>query len=49
LVPRFKSAPAGLSLCAGINYDQKTGQLRVGNKYLAYLAPAQPQLANHSK
>lgn len=44
-VPRFKSAPAGLSKCTGIAYDQKTGQLRVGGKYIAYLASAQPQLA----
>lgn len=49
LVPRFKSAPAGLSRCTGIAYDQKTGQLRVGSKYLAYLAPAQPQLATTSR
>jgi hypothetical protein len=46
MVPRFTSAPVGLSRCTGIAYDQKTGQLRVGSKYLAYLAPSQPQLAN---
>ena len=45
-VPRFKSAPAGISRCTGIAYDQKTGQIRVGSKYIAYLAPSQPQLAN---
>ena len=49
LVPRFKSPPAGLSRCAGIAYDQKTGQLRVGSKFIAYLAPAQPQLATTSR
>lgn len=45
-VPRFKSAPAGISSCTGMAYDQKTGQLRIGSKYVAYLAPSQPQLAN---
>ena len=49
LVPRFKSPPAGLSRCAGIAYDQKTGQLRVGSKFIAYLAPAQPQLVTTSR
>jgi hypothetical protein len=45
-VPRFEAAPAGISKCTGITYDQKSGQLRVGSKYIAYLAPSQPQLAN---
>jgi len=45
LVPRFASAPAGLEFCPGFAYDEKTRQLRVGGKYLAYLAAAQPQLA----
>lgn len=45
LVPRFASAPEGLDRCPGFAYDEKTRQLRVGGKYLAYLASAQPQLA----
>lgn len=45
LMPRFNSRPAGLAWCTGIAYDQKTGQHRVGRKFLAYLAPSQPQLA----
>jgi hypothetical protein len=44
-VPRFPTAPAGLNRCSGIAYDKQTGRLRVGGKFIAYLAPSQPQLA----
>jgi hypothetical protein len=45
MVPRFTAAPAGLSQCSGFSFDAKTGRLRAGGKYVAYLTPAQPLLA----
>lgn len=44
-VPRFKTAPAGLGECPGFSYDAATGMLMVGSKRIAYLAEAQPRLA----
>ena len=44
LVPRFKSAPAGLDRCPGFRYDPESHLLLVGAKKLAYLAPNQPRL-----
>lgn len=46
VVPRFTGAPAGLAQCTGFAFDVKTGRLRAGGKYVAYLTPVQPLLAN---
>lgn len=44
VVPRFKQRPSNLDRCVGFTYDQPTGQLKVGGKFVAYLHPAQPRL-----
>ena len=49
LVPRFTAAPADLGQCSGFTFDPKTGRLRAGGKYVAYITPAQPLLAARSR
>lgn len=48
VVPRFTAAPGSLSQCSGFSFDTKTGRLRAGGKYVAYLTPAQPLLAKRA-
>lgn len=46
MVPRFKSKPANLGLCPGFGYDEATGRLKVGDKFIAYLMRSQPRLTD---